>query len=129
MTGDQKVLGGSDEISLRLLVLWTRPADEAAFEADYRSAHMPLVERLPGIAHCASSRIRSKRFFRVAELEFRSLEALNQAMSSPAGIKLSADAQRLAGEHGVESISLIALAPDISVAPLQEGPSLDTHQD
>jgi uncharacterized protein (TIGR02118 family) len=119
----------AEEKPARLLVLWTRPADEAAFEADYRISHMPLIGGLPGVDACVSSRLRSKRFHRIAELQFSSLEALTLAMSSPAGQKLSADSRRIAAEYGVESISVVALAPDIVASLAEKGPSLDAQQD
>jgi uncharacterized protein (TIGR02118 family) len=104
----------------RLLVLWTRPVEPDLFEADYAGRHMPLAAALPDLTYAASSRVKSKRFHRLAELRFPNLRALSEAMSGPEGLAVSEDSKRLAEAYGVESISLIALDPDIFL-PIREG--------
>ena len=64
------------------------PTDPAAFDAHYMSTHVPLVEKIPGVAsftarHCASLDDSAPPCYLIAELGFASREALDAALSSP----------------------------------------------
>jgi uncharacterized protein (TIGR02118 family) len=79
-----------------LTVGYGHPADPAAFDAYYTSTHVPLVEKLPGLAsfthrHCASLDGSPPPYYLLAELSFASADALSAAMASPEGQAGGAD--------------------------------------
>ncbi len=79
-----------------LMVCYGPPADPAAFDAYYTSTHVPLAEKIPGVAsfsarHCASLDGSAAPYHLIAELGFPSREALNAALSSPEGQAAAGD--------------------------------------
>jgi uncharacterized protein (TIGR02118 family) len=84
----------------KLIVLYPPPADTQIFERRYRSEHVPLVmERIEGLrkfvaAEVIGAPMGPAQFHRVAELYFDSMEALQEAMTSPGG--------QAAGAHAAE---------------------------
>lgn len=115
----------------RLIVLWSRPAEQESFEQRYAEEHMPLASRLPGLIRATSARIASRGYHRMAELTFASNDDLKAALASPAGEALAADAKALEERFAVTSTSMIAVAADIVDEPgfddpIFERPSLDT---
>jgi uncharacterized protein (TIGR02118 family) len=96
-----------DEV--RLVVLWSRPDDLDAFEQDYAENHLPLADRLPGVLAVSSCRLRSREQHRMAELRFADAESMRAAMGSPAGVRLAADADRLASTYGVTATNLVTI--------------------
>jgi uncharacterized protein (TIGR02118 family) len=74
----------------KLVVLYPYPADVEVFEKDYTQEHMPLVsaETMPGMTKFIGTRFIGTAdgspppFYRMAELHFPSLEALQAAASS-----------------------------------------------
>lgn len=84
-----------------LTVCYGHPADPAAFDAHYTSTHVPLVDKLPGLAsfthrHCASLDASPPPYYLIAELSFASQDALGAAMSSPEGQVAGADVANFA---------------------------------
>ena len=76
----------------KLLVLYPAPADPAAFDAYYRSTHLPLVQALPGIRDVQfATGLTEGPYFGVFEASFDSTEAFGAAMSSPEGAAVAAD--------------------------------------
>ena len=80
----------------KLIVLYKKPADPAQFESHFRSVHMPLVQKLPGL--------RSFSFGPATALDgsegpyfwtfigtFDSLKAIQDALGTPEGEKVVAD--------------------------------------
>jgi uncharacterized protein (TIGR02118 family) len=79
-----------------LTVCYGHPADPAAFDAYFSSTHIPLVEKIPGLAsftvrRCASLDASQPPYYLLAELGFPSAEALNAGLSSPEGQATAAD--------------------------------------
>jgi uncharacterized protein (TIGR02118 family) len=83
----------------RILVLYSEPADRAAFEDYYVNTHLPLAAKLPGMKSARYSVGVSglggpgagSPYFAVFEGEFDSPEDLAAAVSSPEGQALLAD--------------------------------------
>lgn len=75
---------------VKLVVLYPYPADISEFEKAYTEEHMPLVtaETIPGIRKFTGTKLLSAAdggqppFYRMAELYFDSLDALQNAVSS-----------------------------------------------
>ncbi|SRR6266852_9203442 len=79
-----------------LTVCYGHPADPVGFDEYYTSTHVPLVDKLPGLAsytyrHCESLDGSRPPYYLLAELGFASREALNAALSSPEGGAAAAD--------------------------------------
>jgi len=84
-----------------LTVCYGHPADPAAFDAYYTSTHVPLAEKIPGLAsftarHCDSLDGSQPPYYLLAELSFASQEALNAGMASPEGQAAGADVPNFA---------------------------------
>src|SRR5688572_21503773 len=84
----------------KLVVLYPYPADVAEFERAYTEEHMPLVspETVPGITKFTGTKMLvaadggQPQFYRMAELYFDSLDALQNAVSSEGAQKAVAHA-------------------------------------
>ncbi len=73
----------------KLVVIYPRPADVDAFERAYQDEHVPLaVEKIKGMTKFIATKVvgspggATPAFYRIAELHFPSMEALNEAASS-----------------------------------------------
>ncbi len=74
--------------AVKLMVLYRRPADEAAFWAHYQQVHLPLVAKIPGLERCTVNRVEKTLLgedapFVITELRFANQEAFDTAMASP----------------------------------------------
>lgn len=98
---------------LKVLALWPRPNDPAAFDAEYLSRHMPLAGALPGLAGLStgSAADEASPYYRVTELQFPDEETLQAAMTSEEMGRVVADVEALQAGHGV-TMSLVTLAVD-----------------
>ena len=84
----------------KLVVLYPSPADVDVFEKVYTEEHIPMVsaETMPGITKFIGTKIIGTAdgspppFYRLAELHFSSLEALQRAASSEGAQKAIAHA-------------------------------------
>ena len=71
-----------------MVVIYPRPTDEAAFEQVYRDIHLPMVEaKMKGLSRLVATKVVSSpmgeaRTYRIAELHFGSMEALQESMQS-----------------------------------------------
>jgi uncharacterized protein (TIGR02118 family) len=84
----------------RMTVLHPHPADPAAFRAHYEATHLLLVAKLPGLlsSHHAfdlGSPGETVPYFCIWEGTFDSRAAMTDAMQSPAGQAVTADAATL----------------------------------
>lgn len=75
----------------KLVVLYPEPVDRAAFEAHYRSVHLPLCAKLPGVQQITFALGIDGPYFAMFEATFADGEALGAAMSSPEGQAVEAD--------------------------------------
>jgi len=91
-------------MTVKLVVLYTTPADPAAFDDHYLTVHAPLARAMPGLLHFESGRFVAAAdggdltYYRVAELTFADQDALAAASTSPQGRETVADYQQIAPE-------------------------------
>ena len=86
---------------MRLVGLWTQPADVEAFEREYLGSHLPKVQALPRNMAVRSARCIDGPFFRLTEVEFASLDDIHAALQGELGESILADANALATKFGV----------------------------
>jgi uncharacterized protein (TIGR02118 family) len=83
----------------RLTIQYAVPADPAAFDEHYFTAHIPLVAPLPGLQSFSWSKPRplvgEQSVYLVAELNFTDGDALKTALRSPEMATAGADAATL----------------------------------
>ena len=86
---------------VKLVVLYTQPADADAFDEHYLGVHVPLADKIPGVQRFESARIVAapdggeQTWFRIAELWFADQDALGAALGSPEGQATAADYQQI----------------------------------
>jgi uncharacterized protein (TIGR02118 family) len=81
---------------VRVLVLYTKPQDELAFEKHYQEVHLPLAKRLPGLQRFTVSRNvvptnESEPYYLIAELDWIDTAALQEAFQSSEGRAVGQD--------------------------------------
>jgi len=74
----------------KVVVIYPRPTDVDTFEKAYVEEHVPLaVEKIKGLSKFAATKVvgtadgSTPPFYRIAELYFPSLQALQDSMASP----------------------------------------------
>ncbi|WP_433755730.1 EthD family reductase [Nocardia sp. CA-135398] len=75
-------------MTYQISVCYGKPDDPAAFDEYYRSTHIPLTEKVPGLSGftwgiCRSLDGSEPRFHAVAHLQFATEDDLQQALASP----------------------------------------------
>lgn len=76
---------------VKIVVIYPRPVDEAAFEKAYRDEHMPMVEdRIKGMTRFVVSKVLNSpqgrvAAYRLAEIHFSTREDLQKALDSEDG--------------------------------------------
>lgn len=88
---------------VKLIALYSRPDDPAAFDRHYREVHMPLAAAMPGLRRTEVWRVAGApggepRYYQVAELYFDDLPALKAALKSPEGMAAGKDLMGFAGK-------------------------------
>jgi uncharacterized protein (TIGR02118 family) len=89
-------------MSLKLVVLYTQPADPDAFDEHYLATHMPLASKIPGLQRSETGRLVAaldggeQTYFRIAELYFADQAALDAGFASAEGAATVADFQNIA---------------------------------
>ena len=77
-------------MAARLVALYRTPPDPAAFLDHYRTVHAPLARAMPGLTEMTVSRVKGRvagedGWFLLAVMAFPDRQALDRALSSPAG--------------------------------------------
>lgn len=91
----------------KLIALYKKPADAAAFDAHYFSTHVPTAKKVPGLRsyEVSTGPVASPQgdsgYHLVAILGFDSLAAIQAALGSPEGQATAADLANFA-QAGVE---------------------------
>jgi uncharacterized protein (TIGR02118 family) len=91
----------------KLVVLYKKPVDSAAFDAHYFSTHVPLAKTIQGLERYEVSTgpvvtpQGESPFHLAAILDFASMAALQQGMGSPEGRATAADLANFA-QAGVD---------------------------
>ena len=89
-------------MTVKLVVLYTKPSDPEAFERYYLDTHMPLARAIPGLQRSETGRIDAaldggeQLYYRIAELYFADQAALQAAFASDEGRATAADYQQIA---------------------------------
>src|SRR5260370_1678368 len=87
--------------SVKIVVIYPHPADEAEFERVYEGEHVPMMEdKLKGITRLVLTKVLTSpqgkvAAYRIAEAHFSSLEDLNKATESDCGKAGIAHAQKI----------------------------------
>jgi uncharacterized protein (TIGR02118 family) len=91
----------------KLVALYKKPADPAAFDAYYFSTHLPLAKKIAGLRHyevnagAITTPQGESPYHLIATMSFDSLAAIQQAVASPEGQATAADLANFA-HAGVE---------------------------
>jgi len=89
-------------MTVKLVVLYTPPADADGFDEHYLGVHGPLAQTIPGLLHFESARLigaadgGTQTYSRIAELSFADQAALEAALGSEQGKATAADYQQIA---------------------------------
>jgi uncharacterized protein (TIGR02118 family) len=89
-------------MTVKLVVLYTQPADPEVFESHYLSVHMPLVAKMPGLQRAESGRFApapaggEQAYYRAAGLYFADQAAMSTAFGTPEGKATAADYAQIA---------------------------------
>ncbi len=81
----------------KLIALYSKPADPAAFDKYYFSTHVPLAKKIPGLqryevsAGSVNTPQGGSPYHLAAILSFDSMEAIQQALGSAEGQATAAD--------------------------------------
>ena len=87
--------------SVKIVVIYPHPTDEAEFERVYENEHIPMVEdKLKGLTRLVLTKVASSpqgrvAAYRMAEAHFSTLDELNKALESDAGKAIVAHAQKI----------------------------------
>jgi len=96
---------------LRLVGLWTEPADIDAFERDYLGSHFPLLRDLPDSHGPRTARCIDGPYFRMTEVPYESLDQIHAALETDVGKQILAGARQLAEKYGVRLDVLVVAEP------------------
>ena len=71
----------------KLIALYKKPADAAAFDEAYFNTHLPLIAKVPGLQETQITRfvrtIMGDDLYMMAEMHFADIDSLKAAMKSP----------------------------------------------
>lgn len=87
--------------SYKIVVMYPRPKDIDAFEKIYQSEHVPLaVEKLKGKTKVVGTKVTASPqgtppFYRIAEIHFATMEALQACAASQGGKETLAHAAKI----------------------------------
>lgn len=108
-------------VDVRLVVLYPLPKDVGAFEKTYQNEHVPLaVKQLAGKTKMVATRILGSPqgrplYYRVAEIYFPSMHALEQCAASDAGKEVLAHAVKISS--GGAPVFLVAEEETFTFTP------------
>jgi len=88
---------------VKLIALYRKPADVAAFEQHYREIHTPLAKKMPGLRKIEVARTYGSpggeaKFYMATEMYFDNKDALMAALSSPEGKAAGKDVMSFAAD-------------------------------
>lgn len=97
---------------VKLIVMYPRPKDIDAFEKLYQTEHVPMaVQKLAGKTKLVATRVTASpqgtpQYYRIAEVHFPSMEALQACAASPGGKETLGHAAKISS--GGPPVMLIA---------------------
>lgn len=88
---------------VKLVALYKKAADVAAFEKHYTEIHTPLAKKMPGLRRMEVCRFTGSpggeaRFYLMAEMYFDDKPAMLAALGSPEGKAAGKDVMSFAGD-------------------------------
>lgn len=88
---------------VKLVALYKKPQDVAAFETHYKEIHAPLARKMPGlnkleVSHMTGSPGGEPKFYMMAELYFDNQDAMFAALKSDEGKAAAKDVMGFAGD-------------------------------
>jgi hypothetical protein len=86
---------------VRLVGLWSEPADIDAFEREYLGSHYPQLRGLANAQGSMTSRCLDGPYFRMTEVNFTSIDDIHAALQDDLGKDILASARTLADKFGV----------------------------
>jgi uncharacterized protein (TIGR02118 family) len=110
-------------MTVKLVVLYTRPDDADHFDDHYLRVHGPLVDQIPGLERWESARFVSaldggdQTYHRIAELYFADQAALQTALGSDESRATASDYRQIAPPG---SRMFVAAVDDRAVGPTLE---------
>ena len=105
---------------VKLVALFTRPEDPAAFDAEYFGTHLPLNDRTPGLRRTEVTRVTGSPggdspWYLVTEMYYDDAEAMRQAFASPEAAEAARDLRRFAkGLVTMYTADVVATRPEPS---------------
>lgn len=86
---------------VKLVALYRRPPDPAAFDRHYAETHLPLIRKMPGLRRFEAWRVTGAPggeapYYLIGEMYFDDPDALRAAVRSPEGRAAGEDLQRFA---------------------------------
>lgn len=85
----------------KITVIYPKPQDEAAFESAYKNQHLPMLEtKMKGLSRVVATRVLGSpqgdtKSYRMAELHFPSMDALNGCIESDGAKAVMAHAESI----------------------------------
>src|SRR4051812_38494505 len=86
---------------VRLVGLWTEPADIDAFEREYLGAHYPQLAQLANATSSRTSRAFDGPYFRFTEVMFDSADDIHAALETETGERILSGARALEAKFGI----------------------------
>ena len=88
---------------IKLVALFTHPADKEAFDRHYAEVHTPLVRQLPDLQRLEVARVTGaprgeSPYYLIAEMYWENADAMNRSLSSPEGRAVGKDARAFAAD-------------------------------
>ena len=96
---------------VRLVGLWTEPADIDAFEREYLGAHFPQLTQLDNANGTRTSRAFDGPYFRVTEVMFDTTDDIRAALVTDTGDRILQGARDLETKYGVRLDVIIIADP------------------
>ena len=87
--------------SVKMVVIYPRPQDEAAFEKAYLTEHVPMAEeKLKGMTRFVATKVVTSpqgkvAAYRIAEVHFSTMDDLNKCAESEGGKEVLAHATKI----------------------------------
>jgi len=88
----------------KLIAMYRKPADTAAFDKHYAEVHTPIVKSIPGLARLVLNRVTSPPwggeapFYLIAEMHFADEATFKAAMASAENRAAGKDLRQFAGD-------------------------------
>ena len=96
---------------VRLVGLWSEPADIDAFEREYLGAHFPQLAHFDKSTASRTSRAFDGPYFRMTEVLFDSTEDIRAALATEIGEQILQGARALEAKYGVRLDVMIVADP------------------